>query len=197
MRILQITPSGMRTRLVALAVIFAASLPAAAAGMEFFGTVMAVNPPAAPTPTCNALVINKNEPPLYKTGGFSNLGDFLWNQIHCINPLQEATFTFDFGAGNTLHGTYNSTTVPSPTPGVFQVTGSYDVTGGTGTFQGYVGSLGSLGNLDRRDPEVADFAAVFRGTLVPVPEPAAWSLMLAGLAGVAGIARRRAGAAFG
>lgn len=168
------------------------SLPdATAAPVSFFGTVTAVNPPAAPAPPCNALVINKNDPPLYQTAGFSNLGDFVWSQVHCINPAQDAAFEFDFGGGDALLGAYSSISTPSATPGVFQVVGSYVVSGGTGSFQGYTGSMGSVGTLDRRDATVAEFSADFRGTLVPVPEPATWALCLAGLAGVACIARRR------
>jgi hypothetical protein len=167
---------------------------ASAAPIDFFGTVTAVNPPAAPAPPCNAQVINKNDPPLYQTAGFSNLGDFDWNQIHCINPAQDAAFEFDFGGGDALLGAYSSTSTPSATPGVFEVVGSYVVTGGTGSFQGYTGSMGSFGTLDRRDATVAEFSAAFRGTLLPVSEPATWALCLAGLVGVAGIARRRGAA---
>lgn len=173
-----------------------ASLPAAATEpMAFFGTWMNTNPTASPAPPCNAQVINQNNPPTYKSAGFSNLGDFVFNLVQCLAP-PSGNLELDFGGGNTLFGTWGSTGVPSSTPLVSQVLGQATLTGGTGAFAGYSGSFDALGYLDRRDSAVtgsgftAGSAFVFRGEVAPVPEPAAWGLLFAGLA-VVGIAARR------
>ena len=176
----------------------AACLPAAAASpIDFFGTFMNVNPPASPAPPCGAQIVNKNDPPTFKAAGFSNLGDFSFHLVQCLAPAPSGSIKLDFGAGNTLFGTWASVNTPSSTPLVAQLVGSADFVGGTGSFAGYTGSFTALGYLDRRDSAVAgpDFAAgsafVFRGQVTPVPEPSAHVMWLAGPAAMAFFGARR------
>ncbi len=77
-----------------------------------------------------------------------------------------------------------------------QLVGDSMITGGTGSFAGYTGSISALGYLDRRDGVVtsdwtADSAFVFRGQLMPVPEPATYGLMLVGVVAVLGTLSKR------
>lgn len=203
MQALQIASSG-GTRLAALAVVVFASLPAAAATpIDFFGTFMNTNPTASPAPPCAAEVTNKNDPPTFKSAGFSNLGDFVFNLVQCLAPTPSGSIELDFGGGNTLVGTWASVGTPTSIPLVSQVVGTAGITGGTGTFAGYTGSFTALGYLDRRDLDVtgpsftADSAFVFRGEVTPVPEPATWGLMALGLAAVGAMARLRKAAGHG
>lgn len=182
-------------RLATMLLVFSASLPAAAVSpVDFFGTWMNTNPPAGPIAACGGGpgVINKNAPPLFKSAGFSNLGDFAFNLVQCFAlPAPNGQLELDFGGGNTLLGTWGSVSSLTSTPSLFQVVGTAAITGGTGTFLGYSGSFTANGFLDRRDSAVADSAFVFRGQLVPVPEPSAALLLGLGLAGVVVVRRRQ------
>lgn len=204
MKMLQNAACGALGLVAAMALNLTVSLPAvAAAPVDFFGTFMNTNPTASPAPPCAAQVINKNDPPTFKAAGFSNLGDFVFNLVQCFAPTPSGSIELDFGGGNTLLGTWASTSTPSSTPLVNQLLGTASIAGGTGTFAGYTGSFTALGYLDRRDSAVsgpgftAGSAFVFRGEVTPVPEPATWGLMLAGLGCVVGIARRRSAQALG
>lgn len=185
----------------ALSLSLAVSQPAAAAEpINFFGSGMNTNPGPQNVPPCAAQLINKHDPPTFKSAGFSNLGDFTYNLVQCLNPPQIGSIEYDFGGGNTLVGTWASSGSATSDPLVIQFTAVSDITGGTGTFAGYTGSITALGYTDRRDIAVsgsnfiADSAFVFRGELMqPVPEPTTWGLMLAGLTGVVAVARRRRG----
>lgn len=173
----------------------AAWLPVAAATpVDFFGTWMNTNPLSGPIAPCGGGVgvVNKNDPPQFHSAGFSNLGSFVFNLVQCFaQPAPNGQMELDFGGGNTLLGTWGSVSTPSGTPSLFQVVGTGGITGGTGSFSRYTGSFSANGYLDRRDSAVAGSAFVFRGQLAPVPEPASWALMLAGLAAVGAVAGRR------
>ena len=164
----------------------------AAAPLSFSGTLMTSNPLPTNSPPCGdqLTVVNKNDPPTFLSAGFSNLGSFVNNLVHCLMPPSAGQFEFDFGGGNTLVGTYTSAVSPTAEPLVFQFVGSYGVTGGTGSFQGWGGEFSSFGYLDRRELGVGSAGAVFHGQLLPVPEPATWGLMLAGLGVMVGARRR-------
>lgn len=177
-------------RKVSLLAAIVVSLPAAAAyPKDFFGSFMNTNPPAAPAPPCGGQVINKNDPPLYKSAGFSNIGDFSFNLLQCLFPTPSGSIQLDFGGGNTLSGSWGSTSVTSGTPLLFQVTGDAVLTSGTGSFAGVSGWFKANGYLDRRDSAIADSAFVFRGQLVP--EPSTYALWLAGACALVFVIRRR------
>lgn len=187
-----------RPCLAVLGMLTLCSLPAAAAEpIAFFGTWMNTNPTAAPAPPCGSQVINKNDPPTYKSAGFSNLGNFVFNLVQCFGPVPSGSLELDFGGGNKLLGTWASVSTPSTTPLVNQVVGQSTLTGGTGSFAGYTGSFSALGYVDRRDSAVtgpsftAGSAYVFRGEVTPVPEPSTYALWLAGGCALVFATRRR------
>lgn len=181
-----------RFRRISALLVFAGCLPAAAAAYptDFFGTFMNTNPPAAPAGSCFAQVINQNDPPTYMAAGFSNIGDFGFNLLQCLNP-PSGSIELDFGGGNTLKGAWSSVPTPTSTPMLIQIAGDAVLTGGTGSFAGVSGWFKATGYLDRRDPAIADSAFVFRGQLVP--EPSTYALLLAGIGVLALVVRRRRG----
>jgi hypothetical protein len=158
--------------------------PSAAQAATFLFTgvranVNLINPPG--TGRCAPLNTVNIAPGALSSTGFSNFGAFASTQSHCIpgapnagNPVQPITdgqFSYDFGAGDLLTGTYSGQA--SFSNGVVTGTENLVVTGGTG------------------------FVGVFNGTVngrinVPgaVPEPATWAMMIAGF-GLAGSAARR------
>ena len=185
MQTIRITRQKPALRAAAMAAMIAAAWPAiAATPVAFFGTTMGYNALPIPSASCGGapLVVLNDNP------GLSNLGSFANTTLHCLG--QPGTFEFDFGSGNTLFGTYSS--VVTPAIAAFPLESTYVVTGGSGSFAGWGGSFTGNGYAERHPAAgVADTAAVFRGQLVPVPEPATWAMLLAGLAAVAGLARRR------
>ncbi|GAO40387.1 hypothetical protein SCH01S_48_00450 [Sphingomonas changbaiensis NBRC 104936] len=133
--------------------------------------------------------------------GTSNLGAFTSIQSHCITPPLPASydsgiFTYDFGSGDTLVGTYSGAVALGMTPGVFHATENLVVSGGTGRFLNATGLIDTSGTL-----QFLNGNGVYSGTIagrleIPsVPEPAAWAMMIAGF-GLAGAAARRRKLAF-
>ena len=189
--------------------ILALSVPglAQAATISFTGTRANVNFLAPPgTGRCAPLNTVSIAPGALSSTGSSNLGSFASTQSHCIpgapspaNPVQPITagqFTYDFGSGDTLFGTYSG-------QAVFEnggVSGNEDlvVTGGTGRFTGSTGTILSRGRLSfAPNPGGPGVVGVFNGRVsgelnIPgaVPEPAAWAMMIAGF-GLTGAAARK------
>ncbi len=185
------------------------SVPASAAIIEFTGSrsnIDAAGPAAARcgTRTTNNVV---NNPPTSTSAGLSNLGAFTPTLSHCIqlplsnaapNPFDLGQFTFDFGGGSTLLGTYSGV-VNFLSPGTYSVSQTHLVTGGTGFFAGSSGSFTSAGTLSflTGRPTVSQ---TFAGSLdVPaaVPEPATWSMLILGFGTIGMALRQRRRAAVG
>jgi PEP-CTERM motif len=182
----------------ALTATLAASLPAAAASVAFDGSLFRSNPPAGSGGRCAPAMTVINDPIAHTSTGTSTLGSFLNWSSACIVPPPPTTtydgvFHFDFGGGHTLDGTTYSNVTLGTTPGLFVINGFFNVTEGTGKFLGASGAFEEIGTLDFRTPGVAVAAGDFRGTLnlAPVPEPAAWALMLGGLCAVGALTRQR------
>jgi hypothetical protein len=84
------------------------------------------------------------------TGVGTHLGRFTANMHDCFTPagpglfvFQNGVFTLTAADGSELHGTYSGQLVATPTTNqdaVFELHGTYDITGGTKRFQNATGS---------------------------------------------------------
>lgn len=189
---------------LALAGIAATAAPAGAATIAITGTRANLNPLLPPgsgrcAPTYfNTVVI---APGNLSSTGSSNLGDFTSTQSHCLisappTAIVDGLFTYDFGLGDTLFGTYTGNVSASGTPGLFDTIENLIVTGGTGRFLDATGAISTAGQLrfvmqDGR--MLGQYAGTVNGTLdiAGVPEPASWAVMIAGFGAVGGAVRRR------
>ena len=79
----------------------------------------------------------------------------------------------------------------SGTPGVFNIMGTFLVTGGTGYFHRAGGSFSEVGPLDFRTQGRGIAIGAFTGKLDVVPEPATWAMLVTGFGVVGAAARRR------
>jgi hypothetical protein len=180
----------------------AIAVPASAATIAFSGSRNNVDAPGPAAARCGARLTTNvvHNPPTSTSVGVSNLGAFTPTLSHCFQPPLSTTaptpfdlgeFTFDFGGGDTLLGTYSGflTFVSS---GLYAVTQTHVVTGGTGFYLGASGGFDSSGTLSFPNgrPTVAQ---TFSGLLnVPgaVPEPGTWAMLILGF-GIIGAALRR------
>lgn len=195
----------MRRSALATAAFLAAATPmtARAATIEFTGSRTNVDAPGPAAARCGTRATTNvvHNPAIGATSaGASNLGAFIPTLQHCIqlplsaaaaNPFDLGEFTFDFGAGDTLFGTYSGF-LTFASPGLFNVFQTHVVTGGTGFFDGASGGFESSGVLSFPGgrPTVTQ---TFAGRLVApaaVPEPGTWAMLIAGF-GVLGAAMRR------
>lgn len=185
------------SRLAAAAALGIALAPAAnAAQVAFTGTRFNIDAPGPAAPRCGArTTINIRQSANSVSTGTSNFGAFTPTLSHCIQlPLPAAfdlgEFLFEFASGDTLFGTYSGQ-VTFNAPGLFDVSQTHVVTGGTGVFAGASGSFFSSGQIvfAGGPPQVTQS---FSGVLdAPgIPEPASWALMIGGF-GLAGTALRR------
>ena len=169
------------------------ALPAAAAVIDLDGTVYLSGGGATPSGRCAPAWTITNE---NVTTTMSNLGSFVFNMSECINPPPptstfDGLFRFDFAGGSVWGTTYSDLTATA-TPAVFNIDGQFVVTGGSGDFLGATGVLSKRGQLDRRDfPPDATALLTFVGSVVVVPEPGTYALMLGGLGVVGLVVRRR------
>jgi hypothetical protein len=166
----------------------------------FFGDFQRFSSGAQPSgrcwPTAFTVTVRSDLP-----GGFnnSNLGSFTSFMNQCVQPPPptaafDGQWSFDFGGGDTLFGITGSVVTSAGAPGVFTATAAFLVSGGTGRFAGAQGTLIDTMVVDFNGGP-ADGTGSFNGFLYlqPIPEPAAWALMLGGLAAIGAVARRRRG----
>jgi hypothetical protein len=186
----------MRLKLLATALL-ASAQGAVAAPVQFSGTFANQNPPAAVNGRCAPAARTVSfGPGIAPVSGSSNLGDFIPNGSHCINPplpksYFDGVFTFDFGLGDVLTGTYSGTLSATPDPSRFANVQDFIVTGGTGRFAGFGGSFQGVGTVVFAPASPPSSTQTLRGTLTaPVPEPGTWAMMIAGFA-LTGVALRR------
>ncbi|HEV2567061.1 MAG TPA: PEPxxWA-CTERM sorting domain-containing protein [Sphingomonas sp.] len=183
---------------LAAAIIAASAGAAPAATITFSGSRTNVDSPGPAAPRCGSRNTANIRPSANSTSvGTSNLGAFTPILSHCIQlPLGASTpfdlgeFSFDFGGGHVLLGTYSGV-VTFASPGVFNINQTHIVTGGLGKFLNATGSFDSAGQLTFPGgrPTVTQ---MFSGVLQApgIPEPASWAMMIGGFA-LAGAAIRR------
>ena len=176
------------------------AVPASAATVAFTGSRFAVDAPGPQSPRCGSRATSniRHNPPTSISTGLSNLGAFTPTLSHCIqlplsavmtNVFDLGEFSYDFGGGNILTGTYSGT-LNFLAPGQFAVAQTHLVTGGLGDFLGASGTFNGAGTLSfpLGRPTISQ---TFSGTLnLPaVPEPATWLMLIVGF-GVVGAGLR-------
>ena len=183
-------------RIIFAAIAVSAFATGPAQGAVFSGTLYNTNPPASPSgrcaPTASTVSIS---PSLGASVGASNIGAFSATMSHCINPplptsYSNGIFSFDFGAGDLLTGTYDGVLSASGTAGVFDNLESYIVTGGTGRFANFAGSLTGTGTVTFAPGSLPASQQSITGNIGAVPEPTTWAMMLIGF-GAIGVSFRR------
>lgn len=187
---------------IALPVAVAAP-PVQAAVVTFTGSRSNVDAPGPQSPRCGARTTTniRHAPPTATSVGASNLGAFTPTLSHCIqlplsntmaNTFDLGEFAFDFGMGHVLLGSYSGT-VNFLSPGVYTISQTHLVTGGTGRFLSASGAFDSSGLLTFPGgrPTVAQ---TFSGrlSLPAVPEPATWLMLIVGFGAVGAGLRSRA-----
>jgi hypothetical protein len=189
----------IKRKLAAACIAAALAGSAAEAGtVTLTGSRTNVDAPGPQAARCGSRTTANIRPgPNSTSAGVSNLGKFVPILSHCIQlPLGASTpfdlgeFSFDFGAGNVLLGTYSGL-VSFAAPGVFNINQTHIVTGGLGKFLNATGSFDSAGQLTFPGgrPTVTQ---IFSGSITApgIPEPSTWALMIGGF-GLAGAAARR------
>lgn len=186
------------TLISSAALIVAVAGTAEAGTVTFTGSRANVDAPGPAAARCGSRTTANIRPGANSTSvGMSNLGAFTPILSHCIQlplgavtPFDLGEFSFDFGGGNVLLGTYSGT-VTLASPGVFDINQTHLVTGGLGKFLNATGSFESSGQLTFPGgrPTVSQ---KFSGILSApgIPEPGSWALMIGGFA-LAGARMRR------
>ncbi|MDQ3753943.1 MAG: PEP-CTERM sorting domain-containing protein [Acidobacteriota bacterium] len=128
--------------------------------------------------------------------GTSNFGNFTSIQSHCITPpvpapFDNGLFTWTFASGDTLTGTYFGALTASGTPGVFNDTENYTITGGTGLFAGATGNILGIGTVTFSPNSFPLSNVSLNGTVTTVPEPTTMILLGTGLAAMVAKVRKR------
>lgn len=191
---------------LALTAALAAPLPAYGASISFSGTQSNGNLPASPSGRCAALTVTiaSGPSPLFSTGT-SNLGDFTTDQSHCLDagppipvgapatPYYDGLFTYSFASGDSFGGTYTGLLTNAGTMGLVDNVQHFVITGGTGIFAGATGSFLGTGQIRFVGGPPVSTIAITEGiiNLAAVPEPASWTMLLAGFAAMGMTLRRQ------
>ena len=184
-------------------VLSAAAVPAGAVTIQFNGSRTNIDAPGPASPRCGSRATTNvsHDPPTRTSVGVSNLGAFTPTLSHCIqlplsntapNAFDLGEFTFDFGLGDALFGTYSGV-LNFVAPRVYSVTQTHIFTGGTGFYFGATGGIESSGTLSfltgRPTVEQTFAGAIILGG---VPEPSTWLTLSAGFGAIGAAMRRRA-----
>jgi len=190
----------LRSTIVAAGVL-AASLGGAervSAGTAIFtGTRVNVDAPGPQAARCGTrTTINIRPGPNSTSIGLSNLGAFVPVLSHCIQlpppgPFDLGEFNFDFGAGNSIFGSYQGA-LAAAGGGVFNVSQTHLITGGTGRYLNAIGNFASVGTIvfGNGPPRVEQAFSGFI-TAAGIPEPATWAMMIGGFGFVGASLRRK------
>jgi hypothetical protein len=197
--------SNVRRSSLPFALVLLALVPGARArGQTFVGSTDVTAPnfiPATDLARCGA-----NPPnvllPFPIAAGTSNFGAFTATANNCVNRTSgsffNGLFTFDFGGGRTLFGTYSGT-IALPLPPVVGAPAAISelltITGGTGAFAGAGGVLTATGAETENADNTFNLHLNMTGTVSTAPEPGTVLLCATGLCIVGVGARRRRGAA--
>jgi PEP-CTERM motif len=170
--------------------------------VAFFGTRAEYLPAPLTQGSCiTGMELHQEQTDGYSIGT-SNFGSFETFGSACLNfpfPLviHDGVFTFVFEDGDTLSGTWSGTSsrVISPAGRVLTTSDSYVVTGGTGKFDGAIGSFSDSGGGTSTGVTATQYYT-FEGTisapgLVAVPEPGTVGLLSTGAIGMMLKFRRR------
>jgi hypothetical protein len=188
------TRTSMAGALLSAAALVAQANSAEAAILTFSGSATAT-PVVAPDASCAPLPFRGIIAPAASSGE-SNFGSFLYSHNVCTQGATGpvvGTFSIDFGVSSFSGSLIGASVARAGTPGLFDQTFDYTITGGTGSFLGATGSFVNVGTVDTRGGPPSRLALNFNGQInaPAVPEPTTWSLMIAGFGLVGAAIRRR------
>lgn len=193
----------MKSLALTWATLVALCVPSAASAVtviDFSGSRSNVDAPGPAAARCGSqTTLNiRNAPPAATSTGNSNIGAFTATMSHCITlppsltgptPYTLGEFVFDFGGGNTLFGDYNGFLTPVAA-GLFDISQTHLINGGTGIYAGASGVLTNLGQLTLGQGQPRAQHTITGRIFAPVPEPGSWAMMLFGFAAVGSLMRR-------
>lgn len=189
----------MRYSTCAASLLLLAATPAAAASISLTGSYAHQNPPAALSGRCAPAARTVTfGPGIAPASGTSNLGDFVPSGSHCIVPplptsYSGGLFSFDFGGGDTLFGSYSGALSATDDPTTFANLQDYIVTGGTGRFLGATGSFRGEGSVTFAAGRLPASTQTLAGTISApaIPEPATWAMLVGGFGLLGSVLRRQ------
>lgn len=192
----------LTTAVAAVAIAGPTASAASAATVAFTGSRENIDAPGPAAARCGLRATTNvyHDPPTRTSVGLSNLGSFTPTLSHCIqlplsavatNTFDLGEFSFDFGGGHVLLGTYSGV-LNFLAPGQYSVSQTHLVSGGLGDFLGASGSFesnGVLSFLSGRPTVTQTFSGALN--LPAVPEPEVWLMLVLGFGATGAALRRR------